>query len=174
MIISCEACSWRHVHFKWRYMYMYMYVYLFSKTMRYEIDAWNTCTFCFLIKKCLFDEKTKGFIYFLSIFNGYLWVLLQQAKQMCSLPISIKDKHRKADKKIEESITCKYMYFASNKTLKFYDREACELLVKLPTSISLVHITFLILSPIIKKTKTFPLNCQVKSKELLFPESHGS
>ena len=93
---------------------------------------------------------------------------------MCSLPRSIKDKHRKADKKIEGSITCKYMYFASNKTLKFYDREARELLVKLPTSISLVHITFLILLPIIKKTNTFPLNCQVKSKELLFPESHGS
>ena len=118
----------------------------------------------------------KGFIYFLYILNGYLWVLLQQAKQMCSLPRSIKDKHRKADKKIEESIRCKYMYFASNKTLKFYDREAWEQLVKLPTSISHVYITFLILSQkkSNKPTKTFPLNCQVKSKEQLFPESHGS
>ena len=170
MIISCEACSWRHVK-----VYVYVCIPVF-KTLRYKIDAWNTCTFCFLIKKCLFDEKTKGFIYFLSIFNGYLWVLLQQAKQMCSLPRSIKDKHRKADKKIEESITCKYMYFASNKTLKFYDREAWERLVKLPTSISHVYITFLILSQkkTNKQTQTFPLNCQVKSKELLFPESHGS
>ena len=68
------------------------------------------------------------------------------------------------------------MYFASNKTLKFYDREAWERLVKLPTRISHVYITFLILSQkkTNKQTKTFPLNCQVKSKELLFPESHGS
>ena len=83
----------------------------------------------------------------------------------------------KLTRKIEESITCKYMYFASNKTLKFYDREAWERLVKLPTSISHVYITFLILSQkkkTNKPTKTFPLNCQVKSKEQLFPESHGS
>lgn len=151
-----------------------MYVYLFSKTLRYKIDAWNTCTFCFLIKKCLFDEKTKWFIYFLYIFNGYLWGLLQQAKQMCSLPRSIKDKHRKADKKIEESITCKYMYFASNKTLKFYDREACELLVKLPTSISLVHITFLILSPIIKKKpRPFHSIAKLKVKSCCFLNHMG-
>ena len=51
-----------------------------------------------------------------------------------------------------KSITCKYMYFASNKTLKFYDREAWEQLVKLPTSISHVYITFLILSQKKKQT----------------------
>ena len=145
----------------------------FQETLRSEIDAWNTCSSSFLT--CLFLMRNKR----ICIFPAYFQIaickgLLQQAKQMCSLPKSIKHNHRKADKKIEQSITCKYMYFASNKTLKFYDREAWELLVKLPTIISLVHITFPILSQKKEQTKTFPLNCQVKSKELLFPESHGS